>query len=237
MSNFDLFKSRMVYRCLMGSRAYGLNRPDSDLDVRGVFMATTPALLALHAPPEDLEKKDPPREFVAFELSKFLRLGLAGNPSVLEFLWAPQFEQLPVFEPFRANRRAFLSKRIRHSYRGYANGQLQKMESRIKAGEPVRWKNGLHMLRLMRAGTLALLTGEIQVPVEGAFRQQLIAIGHGEVPFETIMAMYKSAETVFDEALETTQLPDSPDEALVGKLLLEARLQDLDNPIRNDWSW
>lgn len=73
---------------------------------------------------------DPKPDVVIFDLAKLVALCAANNPNMFELLFLDEREILvttPVWERVRARRREFLSQRVRHTYAGYANGQLQRI--------------------------------------------------------------------------------------------------------------
>ena len=51
---FDL-ESFIIYRCVVGSRAYGLDHDDSDTDRRGIYLAPTDLQWSLFGAPEQFE--------------------------------------------------------------------------------------------------------------------------------------------------------------------------------------
>jgi predicted nucleotidyltransferase len=80
----------IIYRCQVGSRAFGLAGDDSDNDLRGIYYLP-PALLhwSLFKLPEQLEFNAEDKDEVYWELEKFLKLALKANPNVLSTLWTP----------------------------------------------------------------------------------------------------------------------------------------------------
>ena len=51
--------TNVILLALSGSRAYGTERPDSDVDLRGVYQASTPATWRLQSPQETIDRKEP----------------------------------------------------------------------------------------------------------------------------------------------------------------------------------
>src|SRR5690242_11027974 len=74
----------VVYRCVVGSTAYGLQGPDSDVDQRGFYLPPADLHWSLAGVPEQLETEE---EEVYWEIEKFIRLALKANPNVLEVLY------------------------------------------------------------------------------------------------------------------------------------------------------
>jgi len=88
--NVDLFE-RVILRCVIGSRAYGLETQTSDTDYRGVYLPPTQAYWSLTSVPEQLECDSTQEAY--WELKKFLVLALKANPNVLECLYSPMIVQ------------------------------------------------------------------------------------------------------------------------------------------------
>lgn len=72
---------------IVGSTAYGLAKPGSDIDRLGLFAADTTAFHGLHGPAESHVTTNPDRTL--HEAAKWCRLALGGNPTVMELVWLP----------------------------------------------------------------------------------------------------------------------------------------------------
>jgi predicted nucleotidyltransferase len=210
-----------AYSCVVGSRAYGLDGPDSDVDRRGVFVAPTPLFWGLDRPPTHVD--GPEAEQFSWEVGRCCELALAANPTVLECLWSPLVERIePVGEELLAIRGAFLSARLAETYGGYARDQLTRLDAaRRRAGE-VRWKQAMHMLRLLMAGAHVLRTGEILVDVS-AHRDRLLAVRAGEVPWAAVQKWAAELRADLGAAAKRTALPAEPDRATVEAFLIRTR--------------
>jgi len=128
----------VVYRCVVGSRAYGLDHPGSDVDRRGIYLPPAELHWSLYGVPEQLE--DHAAQECYWELQKFLVMALKANPNVLECLWTPLVEHAaPVAEQLLAMRSAFLSKLVYQTYNGYVMSQLEKMQQRLRRGGEPNW--------------------------------------------------------------------------------------------------
>jgi uncharacterized protein len=215
----------LVYACVVGSRAYGLAGPDSDTDRRGVFLAPADAFWRLD--PAPTHRDGPVDEEMHWELARCLGLGLAANPTVLEVLWSPLVETLtPVGQRLLDVRTALLSRRCADTYGRYATAQMNKLISRVSRGEPIRWKQAMHMLRLLRAGGHVLRTGQVLVDVS-PWRDQLLAVRSGEVPWDDVVAMSDELRVDLGRALAETPLPAEPDRVTVEEFLIDVRRASL----------
>ena len=139
-------RSHIIYRCVVGSRAFGLDEEGSDTDVRGIYLAPAGLHWSLNGAPEQIIFDKDAECY--WELQKFLTLALKANPNILECLYTPLVEfQAPLAEELREIRGCFLSKRVYHAYHGYVQAQFVKMEHAITKGRDIRWKHAVHLLR------------------------------------------------------------------------------------------
>ena len=87
--NFDVEKHK-IFECISGSRLYGLNKPNSDFDYRGVVI---PPMEVLLNPFENFEQKDKgfeEEDRTLYALGKFFKLCADANPNIVELLFVPQ---------------------------------------------------------------------------------------------------------------------------------------------------
>src|SRR5439155_17760476 len=110
----------IIYRCRVGSHAFGLATETSDDDVRGIYLPPARLHWSLYRLPEQLEFADGTRDEVYWELEKFLTLALKANPNVLEVLWTPDILHADeAGQRLRELRDAFLSRHLFKTYSGY----------------------------------------------------------------------------------------------------------------------
>lgn len=125
---------RTIYLTRHGSHAYGTSRPTSDLDIRGVCVSPKDHYLGFrrsgpHAFEQIVMKE--PNDLVVFEIRKFLTLCVDANPNALELLFTDPSDHLlvtPAGEELLAHRDLFVTKLAKHSFAGYAAGQIAKMK-------------------------------------------------------------------------------------------------------------
>jgi uncharacterized protein len=216
-----LVREHTIYSCVVGSRAYGLAGPGSDTDRRGVFVAPTPLFWRLDKPPTHVE--GPADEQFSWELERLCVLALQANPTVLECLWSPIVEVIDdTGRDLLALRQAFLSVRVAESYGSYARDQLKRLEAvRDRTGR-VKWKQAMHMVRLLMAGRHVLRTRQILVDVEES-RDPLLAVKRGEMPWTDLMAWVSRLDAQLAEAAAHTSLPAEPDRRAVNDFLVRTR--------------
>ncbi|HEY1178002.1 MAG TPA: nucleotidyltransferase domain-containing protein [Phytomonospora sp.] len=223
MDPHRLVEEHTVYACVVGSRAYGLHREGSDVDRRGVFQAPTPLYWRFEKPPTHVD--GPGEERFSWELERACELALAANPTVLECLWSPIVERVtPVGERLLATRGAFLSAKVALTYGAYALAQLKKLTARRERSGHVKWKQAMHMLRLLRAGAHVLSTGEVLVDVSDE-RDRLLAVRDGRVGWDEFAAWSDRLRADLGRAAESTRLPAEPRREAVEAFLVEARAE------------
>ncbi|MCM2370270.1 nucleotidyltransferase domain-containing protein [Aporhodopirellula aestuarii] len=218
---------RVIYRCVIGSRAYGLDHEESDTDRRGVYLPPAELHWSLYGVPEQLENDE--TQEVYWELQKFMVLALKANPNVLECLYSPIVDSVtPLGEELLSIRDAFLSKLVFQTYSGYVASQFKKMQTDIRNQGRVKWKHVMHLVRLLISGTHVLTAGTLNVDA-GDYRDQLLTIGRGEMPFHAAEQWRKELQIQFETAFRNTKLPDRPDYERVNAFLIDARRRAMEN--------
>ena len=221
----DLYE-HVVFRCVVGSRAYGLDGEGSDVDVRGVYLPPAALHWSLYGIPEQLESKE--TEEVYWELRKFVVLALKANPNILECLYTPLVERVePVAGELLRERGRFLSKVVYQTYNGYVMSQFKRLEADFRTLGAPKWKHAMHLVRLLVSGVTALREGHVPVRVE-EHRDALLAIKRGEVPWDEVNAWRLALHRDFDAAYAASRLPERPDYAWANDYLVRARRSRVD---------
>jgi hypothetical protein len=191
--DFDL-RAHTHLLVVAGSRAYGIARPESDLDVKG---AAVPPAAYLHGCLRGFEQVDSPEhmalffadlpaeeravaartrlEGTVFDLRKLLRLAAEANPNILDVLFCRDEEvriATPIGERLRAARALFVTARCRHTFAGYAAAQLKRIETHRRwllhppAGQPTRAAFDLPERTVIPADQLAAAQSAIQAQLD-----------------------------------------------------------------------
>jgi len=216
----DLYE-HVVYRCVVGSRAYGLASDASDVDVRGVYLPPAELHWSLYGVPEQLE--DRTAEVVYWEAQKFVVLALKANPNILECLYTPLVEHAsPLVRELLEERGRFLSRVVYQTYNGYVMSQFKKLEQDFRTTGAPKWKHAMHLVRLLVSGVTALREGRVPVDV-GPLGERLLAVKRAELPWEEVNAWRLALHRDFDAAYASTPLPERPDYAWANDWLIRAR--------------
>jgi hypothetical protein len=212
---------RVFFRCVIGSRAYGLDDADSDTDRRGIYLPPADLHWSLYGVPEQLEDDDAQEAY--WELQKFLILALKANPNVLECLYTPIVEMAtPLAQELLEMREIFLSWLVYQTYNGYVMSQFKKMQTDIKNQGRVKWKHVMHLIRLLLSGITVLRDGYVPVAVS-EHRETLLAIKSGGMPWPEVESWRLALHKEFDQSFERTALPEKPDYDRANAYLVRAR--------------
>ncbi|MCO6042389.1 nucleotidyltransferase domain-containing protein [Aeoliella sp. ICT_H6.2] len=220
LSTHGLF-DRVIYRCVVGSRAFGLDTDESDTDRRGIYLPSAELEWSLYGVPEQLENEGSDECY--WEIQKFLVMALKGNPNILECLYTPLVEfATPLAEELLAMRDAFLSRLVYQTYNGYVMSQFKRMQADLRSHGRIKPKHVMHLVRLLLSGIHVLREGFVPVDV-GQHRERLFAIKTEQMPWDEIEAWRKELHKDFDRALEESKLPERPDYERANAFLVRAR--------------
>ena len=220
LSTHQLF-DRVIYRCVVGSKAYGLDTSDSDVDRRGIYLPPADLHWSLFGVPDQLENDQTQEAY--WELQKFVIMALKGNPNILECLYTPIVERAtPLAQELLAMRHLFLSKLVFQTYNGYVMSQFKRMQAEVRNHGRIKWKHVMHLIRLLLSGVHVLREKVVSVHV-GKHRDNLLAIKSGSVPWNDVETWRLELHAEFECAFEETDLPDRPDYLAANDFLVKAR--------------
>ena len=141
----------ILFACESGSRGWGFASPDSDYDVRFLYVPRLPWYLTVEPQRDVIEVPiSGDLDINGWELRKALQLLKASNPTLLEWLRSPIVyrEDVAVMAPFRAlAERGFSTVRGYHHYVSMAKKNFREH----LRGEEVRYKKYLYVLRPLLA--------------------------------------------------------------------------------------
>jgi uncharacterized protein len=257
----ELVERGTILRATVGSTVHGLHHGgQDDRDELAVFVEPPEYRLGLklargqsrklhplehwveRTQPEGKRSGPGDLDLVAYNLRKYLRLGLKGHPTVLLLLFVPPELTLVETELGRELRGltgAILSRRAGRGYLGYLHGQRERLlgtrgQKRVNRPELVEahgfdTKYAMHSVRLGYQGIELLETGRVTLPLPEPTRTRVMAIRLGERSFDEVLAEIDEVEARLTAALEQTPLPDEPDRTAVDAFLVEA--------YRTAWGW
>ncbi len=155
-------RGRMLLCAITGSHHYGFPSPDSDIDIKGLHVAPTRALLGLSRPADAHDRlmdfQGTECDLTSNEVGQALRLLLKGNGNVLERILSPlQLLDTPELERLQAMARGALSKAFFGHYRGFFGGVQREFDkAEVKRAKPL-----LYCYRVALTGVHLMRTGEL----------------------------------------------------------------------------
>lgn len=215
------FSKYVIYRCVVGSRAFGLDDENSDTDLRGIYLPPADLHWSMYSVPEQIENDETQECY--WELQKFLVLALKANPNILECLNTPLIEfKSEIADELLSIKNAFLSKLVYQTYNGYVMSQFKKLEQDLRSSGEIRWKHAMHLIRLLLQGIDILKIGELNVKVTEN-RDKLLLIKRGELLWESVNDWRLMLHKDFENAFAETKLPERPDYDRANQFLIKAR--------------
>ncbi len=111
---------------MVGSRSYGTNLPESDIDYKGVFILPFENFLSGNY----IEQvSDETNDVTYYEIGRFLQLLKTNNPTILELVSTPEdclIYKDPIFDLILNKKEKFITKLCKMSFGGYAVEQIKK---------------------------------------------------------------------------------------------------------------
>ncbi|MEU4804869.1 nucleotidyltransferase domain-containing protein [Actinosynnema sp. NPDC023587] len=213
----------LVLSVVIGSQVHGLATPLSDVDRRGVFVVPTRDFWRFEKPPTSRGGARP--EELDREVEHFCALALKANPSVLEVLVSPRVEvRTGIGAELRVLLPAFLSQRAAESYRRATAAHLARIQSRREATGGTKWKQVMHVVRLLLVCRDLVRSGELSIDMT-PYRARLPAVRSGEVGWSEALAWADDLRASIASA--RSPLPAEPDRRAVEEWLVSVRERGL----------
>jgi len=115
----------ILFETIVGSQAYGTQTPTSDIDKKFVYILPQDYILGTGY----VEQINVNKDYVGWEIRRFLELMASNNPTVLELLNSPEdciVSKHPLFDDILAHKDQFITKICKDSFGGYARQQIKK---------------------------------------------------------------------------------------------------------------
>jgi len=153
-----------LFAAVNGAHLWGLQSPDSDVDVHGIYLKPTTKVLSIH-PGDDVIQANidtgpglPVIEIQFFELQKVFNMLLNNNGNLVTMIKSPfvlypgDNELGPEFWPTIAS--TFITKNLKHYFKGYAFSQKKRaLSSRGGKALIYTYREMFSGLHLMKFGT------------------------------------------------------------------------------------
>ena len=128
----ERLKSNIILLAVGGSHAYGTNIEGSDIDMRGICLNDTDAILGMGSSFEQYE--DRKTDTVVYTATKIIKLLANCNPNIIEMLGCKDEHYIiknDLGKLILDNKELFLSKKAYYTFSQYAKDQLNRLESAL----------------------------------------------------------------------------------------------------------
>ena len=228
-----------ILRGIVGSTAYGLSHPGSDIDRLGLYIEPTVKFHGLHAPVGKAASRvrTVPSDYTEHEAGKYVSLLLSCNPTVTELLWLPDelYEiRTPEADALIAIRDKLVNAHgVRNAYLGYAAQQFKKLNERgdgtFSADTRKRTaKHARHLRRLCWQGFTLYRLGWLPIRVDDPDSYMRFGEQVAENP-NVARAMIEYYESLFNNTKSV--LPEKSDETVAEQWLIGVRAAHYDAPL------
>lgn len=119
-------RNLIIFSGIVGSQAYGIATPTSDVDIKGVFVQEMEDILGMGYVEQ---VSDDTNDTTYYEIRRFLELLGTNNPNILELLNLPEdcvLHRDPIFDIILENQERLITRQCRYSFGGYAVEQIKK---------------------------------------------------------------------------------------------------------------
>lgn len=229
---------RTILLVEVGSTSHGTGIPGGeDLDLLGVVVEEARAVLGLgrddrtvmqRTQPEGVRSGPGDVDRTLVPLRKFLRLAAAGNPSLLQALWAPVVQSTSLGDDLRRLAPGFVGRHVIPRYRGYMQGQTLRLlglrgntHGRRGGGGREPGRNGYDTKYAMHAARLGvqcielLHTRRLTMPMEGERANWLRAVRNDEVPFDEWWRVVLDLDEQMARLLDDLTIPSGPNDLAI----------------------
>ena len=206
----ELLKENVILLGLGGSHAYGMNKENSDIDIRGIALNSKEEILL----GKDFEQVvDVTTDTTVYSFKKIVSLLTECNPNTIEILGLRPEQYLfvkPEGQVLIDNLQAFLSKRAFFTFTGYANQQLRRLENKVdkNASQPKHIRHILETLNHAKytfdgkydsysPETLELVLSDH--PNKTGDKQILLNFNCKNYPLEEFVSMFTELKNINDE--------------------------------------
>jgi len=147
----ELLGENIMFLTFGGSHAYGTNIETSDVDIRGCTLNRKSDLIGLSSFEQVIDNKT---DTTIYAFNKFVKLITDCNPNTIELLGCKKEHYIYVSELGQMlfdNKWLFLSKKALHSFGGYANQQLRRLQNALARDSYPQREKEIHILNSIKA--------------------------------------------------------------------------------------
>lgn len=179
----------ILLECISGSKAYNLDLPSSDTDIKGVFYLPKELFYSSEYIPQISDENN---DVVFYEIGRYIELLAKNNPNILELLATPKDKILYKHAVMNAiTSEMFLSKKCKDTFAGYAMTQIRQargLNKKIVNPIPKERKSILDFCQVLYKQGSISLNKWLKIENKQQENIGLVAIPH----FKTTYGLYYS---------------------------------------------
>lgn len=248
MESKEIAETGLILKVEVGSRICGLNMPGSDdQDLMGVAIEPPSHVIGMsrfeqyiwRTQPEGVRSGPGDVDLTIYSLRKFFGLALAGNPSILMPLFAPDdaiHYRTLAGRMLMCARDNIISKQAGARFLGYMESQRLRMLG-LKGGTHTNrpelvekygydTKFAYHMIRLGTQGIELMRDGTITLPMRPGDRKVIMDIRNGQYSKDYVVAWAAELERELKEAIDKSNLPQQPDKAWADQFMVDMYMEN-----------
>lgn len=156
----------IILESIVGSKAYGLNTPSSDIDTKKIAIPELKHYFGCSSTWTGTSNKhvtdNVHYETTIYEITRFVNQCINASPESLDILFSPYVKPThSIGFQLLSIRDSFLCKKCRHSYSGFAVSQYHKVVKHPDHPQAGKWAS--HTYRLMNMAAEIGIKGKIHV--------------------------------------------------------------------------
>ena len=225
----------MILQGVVGSQAYGLATPESDVDLLAVHVEPTKDVLGFGISKSRQTLTTSKPDTTSHEIGKYVSLALRCNPTILEAMWLTSHTVLTeVGKELVDLRYHFLSEKfVKSAYIGYAMQQAKRLAAREEKGKagfgdvPANRtaKHGRHCYRLLLQAQQLLTQETLTVRLDD---RQVDVVREMGAWAERDPQAFSAAAQNTAHALDVTptHLFDAPETETIERWLVSVRVRE-----------
>lgn len=216
-----------IYVTVVGSQLYGISKPDSDHDIKGIGFNYVDEYIGLkNKEQQDYNNGKEGRESfngTVYDVRRVFHLLFKGNPTVLEPFFAPKsciIHTCDIGEEIAAFVRANLvTKHFFQPYKGYHGSQIKEFTNSNRTGKRKEsfeqygydGKFAGHAYRLAKQCVGLMRDGVLNPMLEGEDRTIVMNMRNHYYSKEECLKYLQDTDMEMDMAVANSTLPDKPD--------------------------
>lgn len=216
---------------IVGSQAYGLQTPESDIDRIKTFAFDAHSLLSIKQPDATVIKKIDDGDLTYHEIGKWASLAAKGNPTMIELLYIPSEFHHPLWQQIVENKQLFLGKQsIRDAYYGYAYQQFTRIKNRgdgtfDSATRNRTAKHARHLYRLMLQCEQLISNQDIEIRLSDNDRDACFEFGEAAANgrLDHLESVYLSKRIHIDSLYDDCKLPTQANMNTINDMIVRIR--------------